>query len=59
MVLYNDHILLQLICKYYFDYLYKEGFRYHEPSMMLRVVNAKPKLQKNGVIDNKRKNTPK
>ena len=35
-----------------FDHLYREGIRYHEPSMMLRVVNAAPKLQKNRVIGN-------
>ena len=29
-----------------FDQLYREGNRYHEPSMMLRVVNAAPKLHK-------------
>ena len=29
-----------------FDYLYREGIRYHEPSLLLRVVKAKPKLHK-------------
>ena len=29
-----------------FDHLYREGIRYHEPSMLLRVVKAKPSLQK-------------
>ena len=29
-----------------FDYLYKKGTRYHEPSILLRVVKAEPRLQK-------------
>ena len=29
-----------------FDHLYKEGVRYHQPSVLLRVVKAKPTLHK-------------
>ena len=29
-----------------FDYLYREGRRYHEASILLRVVNAQPRLSK-------------
>ena len=29
-----------------FDHLYKEGIRYHQPSVLLRVVKAEPKLHK-------------
>tara|TARA_Y100001968_G_C19265945_1_gene671687 strand:- start:465 stop:833 length:369 start_codon:yes stop_codon:yes gene_type:complete len=28
-----------------FDFIYKEGARFYGPSMVLRVTNAKPKLQ--------------
>jgi len=37
-----------------FDHLYREGFRYHEPSMMLRVVTAAPKLEKSRNLRQKR-----
>ena len=29
-----------------FDHLYKEGRRYHQPSILLRVVKAEPRLSK-------------
>ena len=32
-----------------FDHLYREGSRYHEASMLLRVVDAQPKLSKSKI----------
>ncbi len=33
-----------------FDHLYREGARYHETSMLLRVVKAEPRLQKTKTV---------
>ena len=32
-----------------FDFIYKEGFRFYSPSMVLRVTNANTKLQVKGI----------
>ncbi len=34
-----------------FDYLHKSGIRYHGPSILLRVVKAKPQLLKSSLRD--------
>ena len=35
-----------------FDFIYKEGLRFHGPSMVLRVTNANTKLQVNRINSN-------
>ena len=37
-----------------FDYIYREGFRFYSPSMVLRVANANTKSQVKGITNNVR-----